>query len=674
MQGFKPRSGSAKGKCYADGGVVETIKGLFTGSKGQQQEKPAPAPSPSPSPEMLGNGMAANAGRAILAHHQRLRDADNFADGGVVQYVKDALGFKPQPHQPPEAPKATPEMLGNGMAAQAGNAILAHHQRLRDVDNYADGGMVRGPGTGTSDDVHKQVREGTFIMPADSTQQIGPETLEDMGKQGVGGKPVPVNLSNGEYELPPEQVHAIGVQTLDNMKNQTHTPVANRGSKGFKPESFFADGGEVDDPQKKSAGILDGVAGSYKAAAGGLALPFAAGIDAARRGAASMAGGDPNTLPGGPERFADAASQTIQSGVGQMQAAADAQRGALRDFMGVQPAAPAAAPQQAAKPAMAPVSTAQPQPQPSATAAPGTVEPANTAPAAAPAVGNVTMTGNRAKDGGGASYSGSNIGENFTINGQAPKGGYMVAPAGPTAQAATAAPASDGMGFQPQSMNRGPSVVMIGNSNAGDSDRQKLIDAASRPLPGSRGGQLTANQLRVLADVQSGEQRDATARYTADANNQGAMERALVNEQGATDRAAMASQADMGRLNLDREAQGFKTRAAQREESLVQKYDAAKTPEERSAIAQQIRDLSGKESPNRFTVVPGGQEIDQSTQQLVTRPSSVFNNQTGQFVETSQAARQLPPIDQNQAALAIKNNTKLSREERVAQLRALGYQ
>ena len=68
---------------------------------------------------------------------------------------------------------------------------------------------------------------------------------------GMPRKQVPVNLSNGEFELPPEQVHAVGVQALDQMKNATHTPVAEQaGRMGVdgNPEMFFADGGAVFNP------------------------------------------------------------------------------------------------------------------------------------------------------------------------------------------------------------------------------------------------------------------------------------------------------------------------------------------------------------------------------------------------------------------------------------------
>ncbi len=106
-----------------------------------------------------------------------------------------------------------------------------------------ENGLIQGAGTGTSDDVKKNVPAGSYIMPADSTQKIGTDNLKNMGS------PTPVNLSNGEFQLSPDQVHSVGVQTLDAMKNQTHTPV-NQPQLGFKPgqnkpELFFANGGLV---------------------------------------------------------------------------------------------------------------------------------------------------------------------------------------------------------------------------------------------------------------------------------------------------------------------------------------------------------------------------------------------------------------------------------------------
>ena len=103
-----------------------------------------------------------------------------------------------------------------------------------------NGGMIQGPGTGTSDSIKTEIPKGSYIMPADSTAKIGEKVLGEIGK------PVPVNVSSGEYHMPPEQVHAVGVQALNQMRDATHTP-APAGFKPQKDELYFADGGLIGD-------------------------------------------------------------------------------------------------------------------------------------------------------------------------------------------------------------------------------------------------------------------------------------------------------------------------------------------------------------------------------------------------------------------------------------------
>lgn len=114
---------------------------------------------------------------------------------------------------------------------------------LKKRSKQDESGLIQGAGTGTSDDVKKSAPAGSYIMPADSTEKIGTKNLKNMGS------PTPVNLSNGEFQLSPDQVHSVGVQTLDAMKDQTHMPV-DQPQLGFKPgqnkpELFFANGGLV---------------------------------------------------------------------------------------------------------------------------------------------------------------------------------------------------------------------------------------------------------------------------------------------------------------------------------------------------------------------------------------------------------------------------------------------
>lgn len=145
-------------------------------------------------------------------------------------------------------------------------AARRHAQQPEKPQRFAAGGMVRGPGTGTSDSIETEVEPGTFIMPADSTQAIGPEALQGMGK-------VPVRLSDGEFEVPPEQAMALGIAVLKAMKDATHAPVNGQDggqtdeevaqARGFTPAAardarapvarLFADGGAVGMPARPTS-------------------------------------------------------------------------------------------------------------------------------------------------------------------------------------------------------------------------------------------------------------------------------------------------------------------------------------------------------------------------------------------------------------------------------------
>ena len=201
-------------------------------------------------------------------------------------------------------------------------------------------------------------------------------------------------------------------------------------------------------------------------------------------------------------------------------------------------------------------------------------------------------------------------------------------------------------GFRRPSGDEGGAAVLADPSverNA-ERDRSAAMSAASRPMPGSPNGQLTASQRSQMVDIAGRDQTAATARYQADSSaamqrdmtamrEAGETARSAQREAGANSRAQATNEIQQAELGMKREAQGFQTREAQRRENLVAKYEAAKTPEEKSAIAQQIRDMSGKqEQGNRFTVVPGGQAFNADGTPY-TVASRVFNNQTGQFVD-----------------------------------------
>lgn len=612
--------------------------------------------------------------------------------------------------------------------------------------SFANGGMVRGSGSGTSDSIKTAVPEGSYIMPADSTQAIGPDNLAGMGfKPGakaapapttdapaMGFKPgsVPVNLSDGEFKLSPDQVHAIGAQVLEGLKAATHTPAAQqeREEPGEKEtpepsrnELYFADGGVVEDEKKKAPPLATSPSNTYPGnqaeAAGNI---YAKSNAEAADFAKAAFPGTATAIQGAGQAIQDAYNQGgIGAAVGQgFRGAMVPAVGLADDVMSsaakvLNPAAQAlktlvtgdATPiGQAAAAAPPSAKPAQPAaaPTPAASAAPSAA-PANpnygnepnapAAPQAAPTAlaNNVTREGN--------SYSGKDIGPGFTVNGKEPGGGFVSGAAQPGGFSqgvggpevlgilqrenqirAGMAPLMDQIrfnegtrgngnyfGFRRPSGDEGGPAVLRDPSTEGQAERERsaVMQAAMTPLRGSPNGQLTANQLRTAQGLVDGSQRDATARYQTDTSaatqrdtaamrEDGEAARSFEREQGANQRARAANQIQQQEMGLRREAQGFQTREAQRKESLQARYEAAKTPEERAAIAQQIRDLSGKQEPqNRFTVVPGGQEWDAASGAMRNVPARVLNNQTGQFVDGERQAGAQPqamPTDKSKLA------------------------
>jgi hypothetical protein len=80
-----------------------------------------------------------------------------------------------------------------------------------------DGGKVVGPGTGRSDDVPAEIKQGSFIVPAKNAklaEKIRKQFLGDTGKEvanldQAGAGTVSVLLSNGEHKFTPEEADVL---------------------------------------------------------------------------------------------------------------------------------------------------------------------------------------------------------------------------------------------------------------------------------------------------------------------------------------------------------------------------------------------------------------------------------------------------------------------------------
>ncbi|MBI2750801.1 MAG: hypothetical protein HYX43_16155, partial [Burkholderiales bacterium] len=637
------------------------------------------------------------------------------ADGGIVDTIKGMVGLRPKTREELLAADAKNQERNREAAARvaarqtpapaapaapapqaaitdyAGMSAMQRREKEQGLKNggavkphgFKAGGLIRGPGTGISDSIETEKRPGTFIMPADSTQAFGPEMLEElgepeeMGEEAEGmeeqgqdgesgeGEEVPVRLSNGEFEFPPEDVQALGEAVLTVMRNATHEKAesmqeAAPKAAGFAPRQYFADGGTVQDEEKKrlanqtsmyvqgaqaqaaSQPATTAPAPTPATPAAAPAVPKAAGFMPGTRAVFNESGKTIGDLAS-QGRYGAAAGETARAALaygpavvddvvgGAWRAAAPAVADAGKQFLGIGESASAPATPTATQPASSTASTTP------------TTAPAPTQSAASPAspaterspVGDTVVfangrsTSNVTRDGN--SYSGTNVAGDISINGQEPGGGTVSAPSGVGRVAA---------GFVPRGSTSAPSTQVaaptVRNSTNDWASRNNLrnlqVSASSitNTPEWSRGattnlrGQLVRGQAdqdgnvaayqaalrndQALQQAQTGvdqaAMRESGANQRAAVQDAGATERAAMQEQGATTREAGRTAVAQGDLALRRTAQGFQTRAAAQQEALRNVLlDPNATPEQRKIAQRSLASLSGKTAADLMQVV-----------------------------------------------------------------------
>lgn len=200
--------------------------------------------------------------------------------------------------------------------------------------------------------------------------------------------------------------------------------------------------------------------------------------------------------------------------------------------------------------------------------------------------------------------------------------------------------------------------------------RENLLADANTVIKGARG--LTANQLRVKADLSQGDDKlkqdvynQQMAMAQAQLRENGDMQKAVMNEQGQNARAMLneagtneRSQAGLG-LDMEKLRQSTKMEEAKlgldmnkfkqemqnsdiqnygtnRLNNLQSQYDNAKTDEERKAIADKANaTLGGKSagvSKDDFITLGGGQQWDANAQAVISNPQQLYNIKTGQTI------------------------------------------
>ncbi|OGA63070.1 MAG: hypothetical protein A2710_26595 [Burkholderiales bacterium RIFCSPHIGHO2_01_FULL_64_960] len=134
----------------------------------------------------------------------------HFADGGLVGFgarglsgLRDlipkmqAMGYQ----QAAPAPVA-PAPATDPRAAQLQAMIPQMEAMGYKQQRMADGGPVRGPGTGTSDSINAKLSDGEFVVPADTVRKVGARRLQDlvdMTHTPVKGGGKPNHFANGGF-------------------------------------------------------------------------------------------------------------------------------------------------------------------------------------------------------------------------------------------------------------------------------------------------------------------------------------------------------------------------------------------------------------------------------------------------------------------------------------------
>ena len=163
---------------------------------------------------------------------------------------------------------------------------------------------------------------------------------------------------------------------------------------------------------------------------------------------------------------------------------------------------------------------------------------------------------------------------------------------------------------------------------------------------------------------------DATARYQTDVN--AGTSRYATDMQRENNRGQLGI--SQGRLSNETTTSGVDVAGKQQILDAQRALITAKTPEERKSATEILASLQGRATvpqADEYAYAPGGQVVDPVTNQLVNSPGVLFNKRTGAVGSPQQAGGS---IATDPRAIAIRDNKQLSREQKLAELKKIGYQ
>lgn len=146
----------------------------------------------------------------------------------------------------------------------------------------------------------------------------------------------------------------------------------------------------------------------------------------------------------------------------------------------------------------------------------------------------------------------------------------------------------------------------------------------------------------VAGQMHDAQQAD-TARYQSDNSLAGNLGTEQMRQQGANQRSLWQYALDQQRVNQAGEAAGYTNRANKLVEAARNQVAAEQDPTKRRGLVQYMRDIEGRtEQADPYLVVPGGQHVDPQSGKAYNTPASVFNRQSGQFVQQPGQGGALP--------------------------------
>ena len=199
-----------------------------------------------------------------------------------------------------------------------------------------------------------------------------------------------------------------------------------------------------------------------------------------------------------------------------------------------------------------------------------------------------------------------------------------------------------GAGFDPTKLQMAPGYGMATNA-AG-----KTIAAGNTEYVGADGRPTSRwTDTQQYKDAIARNERDKIRLAEMQAVRLGANpQQALQASQGIAQSAQQAGQAAQ-QAGQAQQVQQFAIDKAAREQSLIDAWDKAGTPEQKQAIAGQLKIMRGQQDKEgQFDATKGGQTVDPATGQIIDLPPVIFNKSTGQPVQQAQSAQQaVPPAD-----------------------------